>query len=179
MNYYALIFSTEAVEITTRAKCGFLIKNNINYYLSLSDPNKIFLKNSILPLIFSENNLIRSTATTIASAIVCSGRFVNWIELFNAATQGLLSNNPLLIEGSFTLYLKIIEDSPLELDSLELNHPLNTLVPIWIKYLSHSSDCFKRYALLCLEALVISSNNAIESNISDYLNVNLAVVDRL
>jgi transportin-1 len=158
------------VDEPTRSLSGLILKNNVKaYYQSFPDEVKAYVKSECLSAIGNPSPLIRATVGILVTTIVQKGKLISWPELLPLLCQLLDSEDYSVCEGAFGALQKICEDSSEQLDSDDLNRPLNTLIPKFLAFFKHSSSKIRSHAIACVNQFIITRAQALMVHISAFI----------
>lgn len=186
MNYLALIFSSPQYPENLRTHAGVNLKKKLSKIIFVPDgtpPKGIsehqinHLKSCFLKSLSDSFKTIRSTGSNIISTIVSKTGYQVWEELIPDLISLLNYSDDAKIGAFRCLYL-ICEDCVDELENSESN-PLDTLVPVLIKYFEHPDLKWKIESIRVYSALLVSFPSAVLKNMSNFLNAltGLASID--
>lgn len=82
----------------------------------------------------------------------------------------------LVLQGAFGALQKICEDSADQLDSDELNRPLNVLIPKFLQFFQHTSPRIRSHAIACVNQFIINKSGALMANIELFVQVRVFVL---
>ena len=83
----------------------------------------------------------------------------------------LKSENTECIVTALSCLSKITEDNIYELDSAEVNYPLNDLIPLFISFFQHPSQEVVYHSVSCMRNSIDAMPNALLVNMDAYLQV--------
>ncbi|OQR92594.1 transportin [Thraustotheca clavata] len=160
-------------DIAIRQVAGLLLKKSIKaMYHTLSIDMQTYMRMAILSLLADPNTRIRSTAgvllTTVVAQLVTLEQCPEMIPGLIRYLEDAANENG--VEGAFSALSKICEDHAEKLDSPSLpTRPLNSLVPLFLKYFHHPKSEFRRDALNCINQLILIMPAALEINMDAFL----------
>ena len=151
--------SDEGLSVQARQMSGLLLKNALRFgraYQTLSNETLDIVKENVLVCVADSEDLIRRTAGSVISTIVGFAGLKSWPQLLQILSQALSQEeNQNAIHGAFAVLLNLCEDeSAWQLDSPELDRPLNAFLPRWIQYFQHPQLKFRQDAIMCINNLL-------------------------
>jgi transportin-1 len=157
-----------------RQMAGLLLKNNVkDSYGKMPPEVQNYIKMQILGCLADPQVNVRRTVATIVTTILLRGGVASWPKLLEVLKEGLETNDENCIDGAFYTMTLICEDHNYDLDSADLGRPLNTLIPIFLKFFNASSETFRRYAIQCLNQFVTALPGALLTNMENFIKVRL------
>ncbi|CAH0394310.1 unnamed protein product [Bemisia tabaci] len=154
----------------TRSLSGLILKNNLKAHYNTFLPTVTdFIKQECLSAVGDPSPLIRATVGILITTIASKGELRSWPELLPALCNMLDSQNYNVCEGAFGALQKICEDSADDLDTDELNRPLNVLIPKFLQFFRHSSPKIRSHAVACTNQFINSRSQALMLHIDAFL----------
>mmetsp|Transcript_25495 Transcript_25495/g.42708 ORF Transcript_25495/g.42708 Transcript_25495/m.42708 type:complete len:899 (-) Transcript_25495:814-3510(-) len=170
--YLAFIISSMKKEPEQiRQQAGLLLKNNIHESYERMDPKvRNYIKLKVLQTIGDESKKIRKTIGHIVTTAASKDKLKGWQPVLKELLKMLESNKYEHVDGAFNALCKICEDEPERLDSQDLGRPLNTMLPLFIKFFVHPKEPIRRYALGAVnQFLGPNMPQALRANMTGYL----------
>jgi transportin-1 len=145
-----------------------LLKNNIknDFNDRISGKALEHIQMCVLQCLTDSNDTVRHTAGSFISDFFSMKGLEKWPNLLPSLIQVLGSSQSLTAqEGVMSALLKICEDSNGELEKEKYGRPLNTLVPIFIKFLEHPDEIIRKHAFSCILVFLDSRDEEVPNAI--------------
>eukprot|EP00884_Botryococcus_braunii_P019984 jgi/Botrbrau1/666/Bobra.0161s0050.1 len=173
-NYLAFIFAQgDSLPIEVRQSAGLLLKNNLkDQYAGTTEEFRRYIKLALLHAIGNPSKPLRHTVGTNVAVIVGVGGLPTWPELLSAFVQCLESNDPNSLEGALDALYKIVEDTPVQLETSvpgAPEKPSNVLVPRLLKLFDSPYEDAKCLSVSIMNLLAGGMPSALVDNIDAYL----------
>ena len=154
------------MDTNVRIIAGFTLKSSLKgcYYQS-SEEDKAYIRSCVLQALLDPVQSIRNAAGVIATQLV------TWPDLLPTLMKMLKSDNTECIVTALSCLSKITEDNIYEMDSAEVNYPLNELIPIFISFFQHPSQEVVYHSVSCMRNSIDAMPNALLVNMDAYLQV--------
>ncbi|CAL8108534.1 unnamed protein product [Orchesella dallaii] len=158
--------SIQKINDATRSLAGLILKNNLKqHYEALPKETIDFIKSECLVSLGDSSSLIRATVGILITTIQVKGKITQWPELIPSLCSMLDSQDYNVCEGAFGALQKICEDSADQLDTDELNRPLNVLIPKFLQFFQHNSPRIRSHAIACVNQFIINKSQALMTHI--------------
>ena len=191
LRYLSFIFncSTNNVSLQIRCVAGLYLKTGLRKCQITND--LIAIRAEALSRVSDPIKPIRNTASSIINCIVKRCKLKSWPQLlprivrvsfcFDAREYRHRRSNTNRYRcwqavnanecfGAFNILSKLCEDIPDQLDSDDVNRPLNTIVPMLIRIIqNHSSPIVRSLALDCVNHLIPNMPAAMDANFQHLL----------
>lgn len=160
------------MDTNVRIIAGFTLKSSLKgcYYQS-SEEDKAYIRSCVLQALLDPIQPIRNAAGVIATQLVTVGSLKAWPDLLPTLMKMLKSENTECIVTALSCLSKITEDNIYELDSAEVNYPLNDLIPLFISFFQHPSQEVVYHSVSCMRNSIDAMPNALLVNMDAYLQV--------
>lgn len=153
-----------------RQAAGLILKTNLRKYADAIVPQAMeHIKALIIEGLRDPIPYIRSTAGNVMTALIYHQGLSKWPQVLPALVQLLDSNDLNAVDGAFSALLKICEDNAEQLDSEELDRPLNFLIPKFITYFAHPNENIKKTAVACVIQFLPMMPNALLANMNQFM----------
>ncbi|CBK24080.2 uncharacterized protein [Blastocystis hominis] len=158
------------MDTNVRIIAGFTLKSSLKgcYYQS-SEEDKAYIRSCVLQALLDPIQPIRNAAGVIATQLVTVGSLKAWPDLLPTLMKMLKSENTECIVTALSCLSKITEDNIYELDSAEVNYPLNDLIPLFISFFQHPSQEVVYHNVSCMRNSIDAMPNALLVNMDAYL----------
>lgn len=171
-NNYLIFILTKlnSQDDATRSLSGLILKNNAKaFFDKFPDWCKEFIKRECLLCIGDPSQLIRATIGILITTIVSKNGLNSWPELLASLCQNLDSENYGNCEGAFGALQKICEDSHDQLESDQVNKPLDYLIPKFLKFFRHTNPKIRSHAIACINQFITFKSQSLMDNMDLFL----------
>lgn len=182
--YLTYIFSTSRVAqlgfsgpslFTIRYSAAINLKNYLKLsYRSITKQALAYIKSSMVQALQDTNPQLRSFAGTVITEIVQQGGLLQWPEILSdllALVNNDSQNVPIETqEGAMSALAKVCEDNKKLLNrDVQGQQPLNTLIPMLLRFTNHKDPRIRRLALQTLNVFIPQKPKALLSVLDSYL----------
>lgn len=155
-----------------RQLAGLVLKNHcLAVWSHLPAHVKEYVKAQCLKCIGDVNHGVRNAVGTIVTSIATATYLDDWPDLPHQLLALLGHADSNTVDGAFNALSNLCEDVPAALNGEDIGRPANTIIQRLFPYYGHSHTPYRRYAVACINALIIYEPPALTANLDKYMEV--------
>ena len=175
LRYISFIFTFgDKANLNTNVRliAGFTLKSSLKSCFHDSPAEeKEYVRSCVLQALLDPVESIRNASGVISTQLVTISGLKSWPELLPTLIKLLKSENKDCITTALSCLSKITEDNIYELDSADVNYPLNELIPMFLSFFQYPDQEVVYHSVSCMRHSIDAMPNALLTNMDNYLQV--------